>query len=450
MKEEIKTTPEWNKAWDLIEKTNKPIFLTGKAGTGKSTFIRQAVKNINKEFVLLASTGIASINIGGQTAHSFFKIPITPIPPHLHDSELNLLKGKDGEEHDTVSIIKKTDTFIIDEISMLRADFIDAIDWMLRNNGGDYLQPFGGKQVVFVGDLFQIEPVLVPQVRADMKKFGYKTPLFFSADVFNRQPLEIVALQTVFRQSEKNYLEALNRFRVGCQTSKNLHFFNSKCVGNKIDTNKGIILAGDKNSVRRFNEKKLAKLKAKSYKFIAEIEGKFNESEYPTKEVLELKVGARVMFVKNDTESKPRKYVNGTLGYVTEINPKAEMVTVEKDDGEIITIDKKEWRKEVYKFDKKKGKKDTYVIGSFNQIPLKLAYALTIHKSQGLTFDNVYINLDKGTFANGQLYVALSRCRTIGGMAFSRPIEHRDNKVSPDVLDFAKSFAKKNIQKHSK
>jgi len=434
----IQTTSESERAFHIIEDTNSSLLLTGKAGTGKSTIIHEAVRKSKKQFVLLAFTGIAAQNIKGQTLHSFFKLPLYPIPPRQHKECLKKLRGRDGKLHPTVEVIQKADTFIIDEVSMLRADHLDAIDWMLRNNGGNSSLPFGGKQMIFVGDLYQLDPILVGKCEETIKAFGYKTPLFFSANVFQEADFEKILLEKVFRQTNREFVDVLNRIREGQQTNDDLAYLNKR-VQKRERNNEGVVLCSLNDDTNSINRRGLQNLRNRPTKYYhADIEGKFSKGDYPTFPELRLKVGVRVMFIKND-DSRHKQFINGTLGEVTKLYD--DYVEVKKDDGVKVQVEKREWEKIEYEYDKKLKKITPKVVGTFSQIPLKLAWAMTIHKSQGLTFDKVHLNFGrKDLFANGMGYVALSRVTSLEGLTLERKIYSGDIKINPHVSDFYQNF----------
>ena len=411
--------PEFRLAYQVVVQTNSCLFLTGKAGTGKSTFLRHVQKNSAKKIIVLAPTGIAAVNVSGVTIHSFFQFPLGPIHP---DGENVKAFGKKAAKR---KLIAKIDTIIIDEISMVRADLIDGIDISLRKNGGDPNLPFGGKQLIFIGDIFQLEPV----IRKDgeeyeiLKKF-YKSFFFFDAQAFQKIDLTSIELQKVYRQKEEGFIRLLDKVRKNNINSSDIAKLNQRYQkeSQNFDSEGEITLCTTNRLADEKNETELEELTTKQFTFKGKVQGTFEESKYPAEFYLALKEGSQVMFIRNDIQRG--RWANGTMGKISFLTQN--MIEVELKNGEKYEVETEEWENRKYSIQASGKGIDDEIIGTYTQYPLKLAWAVTIHKSQGLTFDKVFLNLGKGAFASGQLYVALSRCRTFEGVVLFQKITRRD------------------------
>ncbi len=406
-----------------LETTNDSFLITGKAGTGKSTLLSIFRRTSRKRIAVVAPTGIAALNVKGQTIHSFFKLP----PRMLMPKDIHKAKNR--------KIYKNLETLVIDEISMVRADLLDNIDRFLRLNR-DNPEPFGGVQLLLFGDMFQLPPVVASAFERHIFQSQYETPYFFSAKVMASYDLPMIELNEVYRQKDRHFVSLLDRVRTNDIDREDIELLNSRVTHSFTEDDIYITLTSINASADAINRSKLAKIDAKSYKYTARIDGKFNPSQYPTEQLLELKVGAQVMFVKNDME---KRFVNGTLGKVIDLSEESVTVGIEDSDGVIknISLDKEEWEILQYKVDKDNPKKfSTEVIGAFVQYPLKLAWAITIHKSQGQTFDRVRIDMGRGAFEFGQTYVALSRCRTLEGIELSKPLTGRDVMSDERITEY--------------
>lgn len=420
---------------NLLNQTTESIFLTGKAGTGKSTFIRNFSNRTSKKHISLAPTGLAALNVGGQTIHSFFKLPIRPLLPEDRELKSNYSKLFNRTQR---RLIENLDLIIIDEVSMVRSDIIDAMDLLLRCLRRCSYLPFGGVQMLFVGDLYQIEPVVPPRDLEVLRNF-YPSFYFFNARVFQNKPLISIELTHVYRQTDTQFVELLDRIRLGQPTTGDLQRINQRCtdVSDKVVLNTedvlSIILTTRRDRAFAINNRYLDALPGQEVTIHGKLEGDFPVHNLPTEEELVLKEGAQVIFVSNDSE---RNWVNGTLGVVEHINIDEEVVYVRLENGETVEVTPYEWTNKRYSFNSKKYTIEEEVLGSFAQIPLKTAWAITIHKSQGLTFDYVHLDLASGAFAKGQTYVALSRCRTLEGLSLYQKLTSYDLHVSKEVEAF--------------
>lgn len=434
------TNKEFQDALNLVQYTRQSLFLTGKAGTGKSTFLRYICDNTKKKHVVLAPTGIAAINAGGSTLHSFFKLPFHPLPPD--DPNLSLQKGR---IHDFFKytkshrkLLEELELVIIDEISMVRADIIDAVDRILRVYSRNLREPFGGKQLLLVGDVFQLEPVVKGDEREILNRF-YATPYFFSARVFGQIDLVSIELQKVYRQSDPKFIGVLDRIRNNTLAAADLQLLNTRYAApvERSEQDMYITLATRRDTVDHINDRKLAELPGQPITFMGEIDGDFPESSLPTSLELLLKPGAQVIFIKNDFD---KRWVNGTIGTVTGVDPLEGTLYVLTDDGKECDVKQEVWRNIRYTYNEEKKEIEEETLGTFKQFPVRLAWAITIHKSQGLTFSRVVIDFTGGVFAGGQAYVALSRCTSLEGIQLRKPINRSDVFVRPEIVSFSERF----------
>lgn len=430
--------PEFQNAWKLLQFTHRSVFLTGKAGTGKSTFLKYVCANTRKKYVVLAPTGIAAVNVGGQTLHSFFKLPFKPLlpddPEFARNFKQRMKYGKPLQK-----LIRNLELIIIDEISMVRADIIDFVDRILRVYSGNSREPFGGKQLLLVGDIFQLEPVVTADMRDILARY-YPNPYFFSARSLTQLQMVSVELRKIYRQNDSEFIQLLDRVRVGSPTQADLLSINSRVVGDgEPDNGKSaemtMTLATKRDMVDAINTSRLNALPTTEVVYEGEIHGDFPEASLPNTMKLALKVGAQVVFIKNHPQ---QLWVNGTIGRVHTAN--TDKLIVETEDGQIHDVPLAIWSNIRYRYDEKSKKIEEEELGTFIQYPLKLAWALTIHKSQGLTFSRVNIDVGAGTFSSGQTYVALSRCRSLDGLKLLTPINSRDVFVNPWIVQFSRTF----------
>ena len=430
---------EFQDALQLITHTRQSVFLTGKAGTGKSTFLKYICNHTKKKYVVLAPTGIAAINAGGVTLHSFFKLPFRPMLPD--DPYLILSHGRIFDffkyPKEKRKIIAEVDLIIIDEISMVRADIIDCVDRILRVYSGNMRLPFGGKQLLFVGDVFQLEPV-VPSDQKEILSLFYASPFFFSARVFKDINLVPIELQKVYRQTDSVFINILDRIRNNAARKQELDTLNGRYFPSFEPQNEDmyITLATRRDQVDFINEKKLAELPGEEYVSVGKIEGDFPESSLPTQLNLSIKEQAQVIFIDNDYE---RRWVNGTIGMVSGIDENGN-VYVLLESGVEHLVEPTSWRNYKYKYNEKEKRIEEEIVGTFEQLPIRLAWAITVHKSQGLTFSRVVVDLTGGVFAGGQTYVALSRCTSLEGLVLKSKISSRDIFIRKEIVEFSQIF----------
>lgn len=430
--------PEFQNAWQLINYTRRSVFLTGKAGTGKSTFLRYIVENIRKKTVVLAPTGIAAVNVGGQTLHSFFKIPLKPILPTDPDFAIRTLRKRMKYSSSHVKLLRQLDLIIIDEISMVRADIIDFIDKILRVYCHNMREPFGGKQLLLVGDIFQLEPVVTGDAR-DVLAHYYNAPYFFNALAFNELAILPIELRKVYRQDDADFISLLDRVRAGQPAEADIRRLNAKLIPSeqvdRLSADMTMTIASRRDMVDHINERHLNELKTLEIVYKGIIKGDFPMNALPTDLELSLKVGAQIVFIKN---SPDRRWVNGTLGIVDSLSD--EKICVRLEQGNVVEVEPEVWGNIRYQYNEEKGTVDEIELGSYMQFPVKLAWALTIHKSQGLTFNKVIIDIGRGAFTGGQTYVALSRCRSFDGISLCSTLNMRDIFVNRHIIDFASRF----------
>lgn len=427
---------EFQNAWNLIRNTHRSVFLTGKAGTGKSTFLKYICANTSKEHVVLAPTGIAAVNVGGQTLHSFFKIPFKPLLPDDPDFSPRRIRKTLRYSAQKVKLIKKLDLIIIDEISMVRCDIIDFIDKVLRIYSNNMREPFGGKQLLFVGDIFQLEPVITRDMRDILRRY-YKQFFFFNARVFDKLGLIPIELRKIYRQTDSDFIAMLDRVRVSHATYNDLLLLNGRCNPDykEVDEKFVMTLASRRDTVDSINDAHMQALDTPEYVFTGVVTDIFPDNDLPTNKELILKLGAQVIFIRNDKENR---WVNGTLGKVSKVDEGG--IEVELENGEGYVLDQEIWENVQYTYDEKEKKVLENVVGTFRQYPIKPAWALTVHKSQGLTFNNIVIDFAGGAFSSGQTYVALSRCTSLEGITLLKPLSQRDIIVNTAITDFSRQF----------
>jgi len=441
MAETYQLTPDLKRAYELMELPAGVVFLTGKAGTGKSSLLRYFIQNTKMKKVITGTTGVSALNIGGQTLHSFLKIR----PP------FEVMDIKATEDKKRKKLLKEMECLVIDEASMLNPRLLDALDATLRVNRGSK-QAFGGVKIILVGDLLQLPPVLSDFEQSVLLQDGYHTPYFFSAKSLVGQPFEVVVLKDIFRQSDPEFINVLSNVRRGFYQESDLDMLNRQ-VDPYFEPSEDelyLTLTTTNAIAKAVNEHRLSFINGKTHQFKCEMEGTFPKEMYPTEEVIELKKGAQVMFIRNDIGGE---WVNGTLGKIIEFFPKYDEEEYEDQYPPVLKVEILREGKprtvlvsyevwEHFEIDASGGSFNPKAIGKFIQIPIRLAWAVTIHKSQGQTFDKVIIDMGRGAFSTGQTYVALSRCRTLEGIVLRRPIQPSDIQADERVINFIRNYSK--------
>ena len=426
---QIEINEQFRHALDIMENSNRSIFITGRAGTGKSTMLSYFRHTTKKKVAVLAPTGVAALNVKGQTIHSFFRFK-----PGITPDRVKKPRSANKE-----SIYRKLEIIVIDEISMVRADLLDCVDRFLRLNGPEADKPFGGIQMAFIGDLYQLPPVVTSSEKEVFQSL-YQTPYFYGARVFDSFDMEFVELEKIYRQHDEQFITLLNGIRNNSVTGADLELLNQRYHPEFEPSSDEfyVYLTTTNKLAEEINSKRLTGLKGRLYTFTGSIEGEFGQEYLATRIDLEVKVGAQVMMLNNDIEGR---WVNGSIGKITGIaqNVKGENIIVaELADGEEVEITPFTW--EIFRFFVEGGGLQSEVIGTFTQYPLMLAWAVTIHKGQGKTFDRVIIDIGSGTFAHGQMYVALSRCTTLGGIVLKKPALKKHIWTNYQVMDFLTKY----------
>ncbi len=418
--EPLQISAEYKQALSCVKKGNQAVFVTGKAGTGKSMFIRFLREQLGNDIPVVAPTGIAALNVGGQTIHSFFQFP----PRIVNPDEIRILRNH--------TLFENLRLLIIDEVSMVRVDLMDAIDLSLKLNTGRADLPFGGVQIVLVGDLLQLPPIVSTEPEMRYLSNRYRTTCFLSADCIQKHPPVVIELTKVFRQQDQRFISLLSNIRIGESLKSSVSLLNTCCYSySNFARNGWLTLTPDNASADRINNLRLSALQSEPFEFEGVISGRFNieETRLPSPRILKIKAGASVMFTKNDID---HRWVNGTSGTVIKI--REPFITIQTDKG-IFDVKRESWETIQYVYDEDSGKIVTETIGSYTQFPLMLAWAITIHKSQGKTLDQVFIDIGRGAFAQGQVYVALSRCKTLEGISLKKPVRLSDIMVDAVVRE---------------
>ncbi|MFA5103604.1 MAG: AAA family ATPase [Candidatus Margulisiibacteriota bacterium] len=422
---QIEINEQFKKALETMENSGENVFITGKAGTGKSTLLEYFRGKTKKKIVVLAPTGVAAINVKGETIHSFFRFK----PDITLKKVKKLSKNRAG-----AAVYKQLDTIVIDEVSMVRSDLLDCVDKFLRLNGPDSKRPFGGIQMIFIGDLYQLPPVVTSR-EDPVFKGHYKSQYFFDSKVFEGLPMEFLELEKIYRQTDEAFIFLLNSIRNNTVTDTQIDALNKRTGEKPSKSGYSICLTTTNKMALEINESELDKLDGLPVDFEAEVDGDVEQKQMPTEMHLKLKSGAQIMLLNND---KSGRWVNGTIGRIVSIGN--EKIIVELENGSIAEVSQNTWDIFHFTVDEKKGQIKSEIVGEFTQFPLKLAWAITIHKSQGLTFDNVALDIGKGTFAHGQLYVALSRCRSLEGITLKRPVKKSHVFLDWRVRDFVTKY----------
>ena len=418
-------------ALDLMENTQRSLFVTGKAGTGKSTLLQHFCANTKKAPVVLAPTGVAALNVKGETIHHFFRFSIDVTVQKIREKKIRPRNPK---------LYKKLKTIVIDEASMLRADLLDCVDAALRLYGPDAARPFGGVQMIFVGDLYQLPPVVAGEEKEIFARY-YRTPYFFSAHALEGVELEIVELEKAYRQKDQGFIDLLNRIRNNSVDDGDIARLNERFSQHPVPDHEAfsIHLTATNRRADEINEARLAALKGKTHTATARIEGDFGKEYYPTAVTLKFKAGAQIMLVNNNRDGR---WINGTLGVIKALRKDEEgesyLEVTLREGQESVAVYPFTW--EVYRFTLQDGAVVSEAIGTFTQLPVRLAWAVTIHKSQGKTFERVVVDLDRGAFATGQTYVALSRCTSFDGIVLKTRIEKHHIRTDYRIFDFLTGY----------
>jgi hypothetical protein len=431
---------EFTQAVAFVNNTNEPLFVTGKAGTGKTTFLRYIKQHTRKRCAIVAPTGVAAMNAGGETIHSFLQLPLGPFAPgsavHLQGDEqiqdrhtlLTNLRMNDLKR----KLIRRLDMLIVDEVSMVRADVLDAMDLVLRHVRRNYLMPFGGLQMIFIGDPFQLPPVVREEDWTILKHF-YRGAYFFDAHIIHQYPPVYIELKKIYRQKDEVFIGLLNRVRNGTANEEDVALLN-ECYEPGTDRKDGYIVLCTHNHIADdINKRGLREIDEPLYTFEATITGEINERNISGERLLQLKKGAQVMFIRNDLQV-PRRYYNGKTGHVSSVNETSIRVAFDNEPDEVV-VPLETWRAVRYRLNATTGNVEEEETGSFTQYPLRLAWAVTIHKSQGLTLDKAVIDLNRA-FAPGQVYVALSRCTSLQGIVLRSPLRMQNIMVDDRVVEF--------------
>lgn len=426
----IEMNPEFTHAIELMNKSDKSLFITGKAGTGKSTLLDHFCNNTIKNPIVLAPTGVAALNVKGQTIHSFFNFYVDVTPEKITSKKTKPKNAK---------LYKKLKTIIIDEVSMVRADLLDCIDVFLRLYGPENDKPFGGVQMVLVGDLYQLPPVVLGEEK-EIFNSHYATPYFFSAHVMNQLQLEVIELEKVYRQKDEAFVGLLNRIRNNSVESTDIEHLNSRFIQNAEPNGEFYIsLTTTNQKAAEINDEHLNALKGKMYSSTAEVKGNFSKEYFPTATELQFKIGAQIMLLNNDQR---KRWVNGSIGVIESVRTNEEgeeyVNVCLQDSNRLVSVESFQW--EVYRFSFDGTQIVSEPVGTFSQYPFRLAWAITIHKSQGKTFDRVIIDIGRGTFVAGQMYVALSRCTSFEGIILKTSIKSHHIRTDARIFKFLTNY----------